>query len=121
MRDHYPQVRLPHPLSEEWQWQLNGACRAMPSSIFFPDQSLRGHAKTSAEHDAKLVCAQCPVSTKCLQYALEARESHGIWGGLSSAERLRYIRSAAETGAPEPTRRQIGPPVRPYKNPRKSA
>jgi WhiB family redox-sensing transcriptional regulator len=34
----------------------------------------------------------CPVVDKCLQYALENREQHGIWGGLTVGERQALLR-----------------------------
>ncbi len=40
---------------------------------------------------AKAICAVCPVKAPCLQYALEIREPHGIWGGLNELERKALI------------------------------
>ena len=40
---------------------------------------------------AKHVCGECPVSTDCLQYALDTNQDSGIWGGTSEEER-RIIR-----------------------------
>lgn len=36
---------------------------------------------------AKAICNQCPVRELCLDYALEAGEPAGIWGGTSPEER----------------------------------
>lgn len=36
---------------------------------------------------AKSICAVCPVREECLDYALEANETVGIWGGLGAKER----------------------------------
>lgn len=36
---------------------------------------------------AKQFCNRCPVQEACLQYALKAPETHGVWGGLSPKER----------------------------------
>lgn len=33
------------------------------------------------------VCQRCPVSTRCLNQALEAGETLGVWGGLTPAQR----------------------------------
>lgn len=33
------------------------------------------------------VCRRCPVRTKCLNQALEAGETVGVWGGLTPAQR----------------------------------
>lgn len=37
--------------------------------------------------EAKRVCASCAVRLDCLSYALERRERHGVWGGLTAYER----------------------------------
>ena len=47
---------------------------------------------TTGVHDfrtAKKFCAMCPVKMQCLEYAIVANETHGIWGGLSYKERRR--------------------------------
>lgn len=36
---------------------------------------------------AKAVCATCPVTEECLEYALTHRIAHGVWGGKSGRER----------------------------------
>ena len=33
-------------------------------------------------------------ATTCLEYALEIREAHGIWGGLNEYERRQLLRAA---------------------------
>ncbi|MFC9359099.1 WhiB family transcriptional regulator [Rhodococcus sp. NPDC057014] len=91
MRKHFPAVQLPPPRIDEWSWQYRGACRAMPSRMFFPSQNLRGPALRRLESEAKLVCAQCPVIEQCREYALDYKEPYGVWGGLTSAERRHLI------------------------------
>jgi WhiB family redox-sensing transcriptional regulator len=69
-------------------WQRNAACRGPESVLFFaptvpeprPDRDAR-------EARAKAICAECPVTPECLEYALRIREPHGIWGGLNESER----------------------------------
>ena len=69
-------------------WQLRAACRGPQSEVFFPPaQTERKHERLERERRAKAICAECPVVTECLDYALEIREPHGIWGGLSEGER----------------------------------
>lgn len=38
------------------------------------------------------VCQRCPVREDCLEHALAAEESHGIWGGMTETERAREAR-----------------------------
>lgn len=69
-------------------WQHRGACRGPHSTVFFPPpQFERKHERTERELRAKEICAGCSVVSDCLEYALEIREPHGIWGGLNETER----------------------------------
>ncbi len=56
--------------------------------VFFPpSQPERRDDRLARESRAKAICAVCDVRADCLRYALEIRELHGIWGGLTEAER----------------------------------
>ncbi len=57
--------------------------------IFFPDpQEDTREAIQSKTLQAKTICwTMCPVRETCLQYALAMRFDHGIFGGLTPAER----------------------------------
>jgi WhiB family transcriptional regulator, redox-sensing transcriptional regulator len=66
-------------------WQEDAACRDAPPELFF----------SSDEHDrqqAVELCSTCPVRTQCLEQALVAGESYGIWGGTDEQERKRLLR-----------------------------
>ena len=69
-------------------WQVQAACRGPQSVVFFPPtQFERKDDKAQREERAKEICSDCTVRTDCLEYALEIREPHGIWGGLNEVER----------------------------------
>jgi WhiB family redox-sensing transcriptional regulator len=73
-------------------WQARAACRGPHASVFFPPpQFERKDEKAAREEQAKAICATCPVREPCLAYALRIREPHGIWGGMSEAERRPLI------------------------------
>ena len=55
--------------------------------FFPPPQFERKEEKLQREDRARDICASCPVRLDCLDYALQIREPHGIWGGLSEAAR----------------------------------
>ena len=79
---------LTAPINEERPWMVFGACREEDSDIFFPttkDQTRRALA----------ICAICPVQEDCLDYALEARERFGIWGGTTEKQRRKMLRRGA--------------------------
>ncbi|HKA93408.1 MAG TPA: WhiB family transcriptional regulator [Acidimicrobiia bacterium] len=72
----------------ERTWQLRAACRGPESVLFFPPTTPeRKDERDAREAKAKSICAACPVQVACLDYALSIREPHGIWGGLTEAER----------------------------------
>ncbi|HWC78466.1 MAG TPA: WhiB family transcriptional regulator [Pseudonocardiaceae bacterium] len=79
--------RLPKPVSEIWDWQLQSLCRTMDTAVFFHPERERGDARTSRENRAKAVCQRCPVLAQCRAHALSVREPYGIWGGLTAHER----------------------------------
>jgi WhiB family redox-sensing transcriptional regulator len=69
-------------------WQREAACRGPIAKLFFPPNAPESRsARASREARAKAVCRSCAVRAQCLEYAVEIREPHGIWGGLSETER----------------------------------
>jgi WhiB family redox-sensing transcriptional regulator len=68
------------------------------TDLFFPPRDKDLYKVISTE--AKKFCfgdeergrAPCPVRNKCLWYAVELDEQHGIWGGLSHRERNARVR-----------------------------
>jgi WhiB family transcriptional regulator, redox-sensing transcriptional regulator len=79
--------RLPVPREGDWDWQVHAACRGQDTSEFYHPENERGPSRARREMRAKAVCAQCPVVSNCLRWALAAREPYGVWGGLSTEER----------------------------------
>lgn len=74
------------------RWARQAAC-ADEGGDWFPSTAV----DVSAE---KAICWTCPVRQACLDYALDAGESFGIWGGLTAKERAGPVRRlTAGTGA----------------------
>lgn len=42
--------------------------------------------------EARVACGLCPVKTECLEWAIAAREEHGIWGGMDRDQRAKIAR-----------------------------
>jgi WhiB family transcriptional regulator, redox-sensing transcriptional regulator len=61
-------------------WANEAACRDADPEIFFPE-------KGGTPRAAKQVCARCPVSVECLEYALGNGLDYGVWGGVSMHDR----------------------------------
>ena len=69
-------------------WQQRGLCREADAEIFFPPTTFEHKPEREArEARAKAICQRCPVRSECLDWALETREPHGVWGGYSESER----------------------------------
>jgi WhiB family transcriptional regulator, redox-sensing transcriptional regulator len=66
-------------------WMHEGNCRLYPPSTFFPSDGV-------GVDKARKICAGCPVMTRCLEYALDQRIDHGVWGGCSERERRRILK-----------------------------
>lgn len=73
-------------------WQQHGLCRTRDSGVFFPPLAFEPKAEREArEEKAKAICAGCPVSVECLDWALETEEPFGVWGGRSELERKHIL------------------------------
>ena len=72
-------------------WRTQARCRGMPPDVFYPADKESRDRRIEREHRAKQVCRSCPVLAICREYAMEAGESHGVWGATTPSER----RSAA--------------------------
>ncbi|MFF8458886.1 WhiB family transcriptional regulator [Streptomyces albidoflavus] len=63
-------------------WQDRAACKtADAEAIFFPVLTTPDTIQA-----AKEICQRCPVIQDCKRFALENRETHGVWGGMSEKE-----------------------------------
>jgi WhiB family transcriptional regulator, redox-sensing transcriptional regulator len=69
--------------SSRW-WEL-AACRSVDPELFFPVSEI-GPARRQVA-SAKAVCETCAARQRCLDYALDTRQVHGVWGGLTVEER----------------------------------
>jgi WhiB family redox-sensing transcriptional regulator len=64
------------------------ACADADPELFFPESG-----QTEQIERAKAVCADCPVLTSCLRFALR-HPVQGVWGGTTEDER-RALRASA--------------------------
>lgn len=74
-------------------WRSKGACLNEDPELFFPVGNTGPAILQTAE--AKAVCKRCDVREKCLEWALDAGQDHGVWGGLSEDERRSLKRRTA--------------------------
>jgi WhiB family redox-sensing transcriptional regulator len=78
------------------EWMTRGKCRELDPALFFPSDGVGVQV-------AQRTCAECPVKAECLEYALDHRIDHGVWGGASERERRRLLRKR-RVGRLEPSR-----------------
>ncbi|WP_411575188.1 WhiB family transcriptional regulator [Streptomyces fradiae] len=91
---HAPSTGLPSTAD----WRAQGACRGEDPDLFFPIGT-SGAALLQIE-EAKAICRRrCPVAERCLRWALDRNEQHGVWGGTDETERRRMKRRAARKAA----------------------
>lgn len=67
------------------EWMARGNCRNFPPAMFFPSDG-------AGVERARAICANCPVTSECLEYALTEHIDHGVWGGCSERERRRIAK-----------------------------
>lgn len=83
-------------LSPDEHWTDHAICRGADPDLFFPIGYAGPLAAQAAA--AKAICANCPVTAQCLDWALRAGEPDGIWGGTTPEER-RYLRVGRRAAA----------------------
>jgi WhiB family redox-sensing transcriptional regulator len=71
-------------------WWPRARCRDVQTAVFYP-----GRGDNFGLEVARAVCARCVVRAECLEYALAAHETIGVWGGLSERERRALRRQRA--------------------------
>lgn len=76
------------PLARPPAWMDDALCAQADPEAWFPEQG-------ESARLAKLICSACPVRAECLEYALDRRQQHGVWGGMSEAERRAELRRRA--------------------------
>ena len=69
-------------------WMTDAECAQIDPELHFPEKG--GSVKS-----VKSVCAACPVTARCLEYALANDERFGVWGGLSELDRRKLRRRTA--------------------------
>jgi WhiB family redox-sensing transcriptional regulator len=75
----------PHDPDSATVWMADGNCRLHPPATFFPSDG-------AGVDRARKICKDCPVVGTCLEFALEERIDHGVWGGCSERERRRILK-----------------------------
>lgn len=76
---------IPDTHTRPTDWLATAPCKDDPDAMF------PGTNKYDIDY-AKSYCHRCPAADRCLQWALETGEEHGVWGGLTEDERRQLRR-----------------------------
>ena len=69
-----------------------------PDLLYDADETARRHPDHWLVQEAKQVCGSCYFRSQCLEGAIERKEKHGIWGGMTTLERQALDRRARRAG-----------------------
>lgn len=83
-----PRYQNLEPTADFWSWRDRAACIGHEDLFYSLEEESKGDRREK-EEQAKAVCSGCPVLESCRQFAFEARELYGVWGGLTESERHR--------------------------------
>jgi WhiB family transcriptional regulator, redox-sensing transcriptional regulator len=88
-------LATPPELTESPSWTMRALCvLAVWKGIASPDAwfPVRGdEASRKTARVAYAICAACPVRAQCLDWAINTRQVHGIWGGMGQHNRRQII------------------------------
>ena len=89
----------------DMSWQDEAACKDSDAD-FFPESGYN----TAPIKAALAVCAKCSVRERCLQFAMDNKIEHGIWGGKTAPNRstlrrykYKHVRNGREYVPPRST------------------
>ncbi len=70
-------------MNDEQSWRTRALCAEVDPELFFPT------APGRPPQYLRQICFRCQVRPQCLEYAIETKQEHGIWGGMTESERNR--------------------------------
>lgn len=68
------------------EWLEHAACNPATAELFWPT----GQGVPRDVAYALSICGQCPVIKRCGEYAVEHKQTEGIWGGMRE-DQLRFL------------------------------
>jgi WhiB family transcriptional regulator, redox-sensing transcriptional regulator len=73
------------------------SAKGQDPDLWHPDNGNRADAEA-----AKAICQKCPARVPCLQWAIDANEQYGVWGGTTPRERIALRKARAQATATKP-------------------
>ena len=68
------------------EWQTKAACLGAGPDAFFPEPGSSRRTKEINKAKALALCDSCEVQPECSQFAIDAGEKFGTWGGMDEQE-----------------------------------
>jgi len=80
-------------------WRNNAACKDRGTVGYYEPFDIDRQRKTTRADFALAMrrCIRCEVWQECLNYSCDAREEHGLWGGVPVSQRQRMFTATPET------------------------
>jgi WhiB family redox-sensing transcriptional regulator len=69
-------------------WFDDANCKGVDKNVFFLEGNVPPLESRQRVAEAKSYCDACSVKKQCLEFALEYKEKHGIYGGATPQERM---------------------------------
>lgn len=69
-------------MSQNTDWRREAACIGVDPRAFFAE----GRYAVEQSRSARGICATCPVQPLCAEFAIQAGERYGVWGGMTQRE-----------------------------------
>lgn len=91
----YAEKLLFNRMVPQGDWVREGLCATDDPDRWFPTVSNSTPGRAEEIAAVKAICWACPVRRACLEWAVAAREPHGIWGGMTEQERALLRRRRA--------------------------
>jgi WhiB family transcriptional regulator, redox-sensing transcriptional regulator len=73
---------------------INEAATTIPCQETDPEAWFADKGDWWAVHRSRELCNLCPVKRQCAEYAIVNNELYGVWGGLTTKERLAIRKKA---------------------------
>ena len=63
------------------EWSAFARCKGLPPEWFYDDSYKNGNNPKAMQ-----ICMECPVKNECAEWGMKY-EDHGVWGGMTAAQR----------------------------------
>lgn len=83
-------VQIEALAAEQPSWFRDAACAELPWTMFF--NSTEGGRQDERKLPGLEVCRTCPVTAQCLEWAIQTNCKAGIFGGKTTAQRMKAKR-----------------------------